>query len=325
VSGLLWLTLAYLWLYGAVTDTWTKHSHSSIIDLAEYVGRPGIVAIILFVSYVVGSFGVFIGSFLRSLVAFIARRHLLRSESEPGSWLPSAFIRPKLKDVSSFRRLRRLRRTVVVGALLPFLPIGPGGYSRLSRRVDQMLDKYDPDEIAREFAPITDTDQSVKCSDDREFSETSYRNARANVLEGAIEDVRYGDIAARLLVKPDYQALYQEYDRYRAEASLKCGIVAPGLLLCVSMAVTLDAGSALVVLITLIAAVFFFGVLWDSAMDRAGANDILAIAVGDGLISTPTLDRVEQSVEPTSASAILQEPSTPRSGGSPRIAPVPDV
>jgi len=89
--------------------------------------------------------------------------------------------------------------------------------------------------------------------------------------------------------------MYQEHTRHRSEAELRFGVALPTV--AIGFVVGVGSTPAVTALVTFAATVAAGALFVQAASRSKSAGDIIAVAVGDSLISTPTLDVADWWIE----------------------------
>lgn len=300
-AGFLWLAAAYLWLAGAVGDITKSPAGARIRGLENEFGVVPLVAVLGLAAYLLGSLSIALTDRLSEIGTAQAQRlvdaertyYVVRNQPR---WQAAQRVEPG--SVGATRR-------VLSRILILHVPIRTNGASSVYRRIDEVLGERDAHEIPDIFVSLADHPSAVYDDGPGHDPRSEQQERRALWLfdQAVFGEIFSGDIATRLLTAPDLHPLYQEHDRHRAEAELRFAAAIPGFVLALAIVTTsgLPVISSAVALI--LAAAFSLMVYLQGVDRRAKAGDVLAIAVGNGLISTPTLelavrDQIRRRSEP---------------------------
>lgn len=289
VAGLLWSACLYVWLAEELTTISETEVVERIHELAAYVGTGGLFVVLALLSYIVGSLSVSATERLVGAIGILSER--VADEEQ------TFFIRESDLVGAKGRRVASIRRSV----LAQFLPIRQNGVSRVYSRLSRFIDDWGVEGMPPEFL-------SMAAHPSTEVRDEGPEPFGVWLFERSVfHDVIKGDISSRLLTKAEYQSVYQEYDRHRSEAELRLAICLPGTALSATLAAE---GTFTAVAFALSTMLLLFAVLGQALSRRAQAGDVLAVAVGDDLISTPTLDRAMWWTERNSHSLSTAENRT---------------
>jgi hypothetical protein len=268
-SGVLILFSMLLFFGGHVDQVGTESGRSELLsDMISWVDRPGIVAIALFTSYLIGSAVV---TFIGRVIASFRERAIYRFDLERGPRVVSAL---QIEEVVSPLSLTAMiehaakppRPSTYYSWDLPFwLPFSGESLESLLNALEEHVSSFDR-EMAR--GRLGKRHQLLM-----------------HVLRGA-----YRDGGRRLLLASS--DLYTEYDRKRSEAELRYALIvtipvaALGFFLNSSLTIGTEVVATIGIAMTV--TMFFRQAM---ALERA-AHSLVLGALADHTISVPVLDSV---------------------------------
>lgn len=261
------------------------------LDTVEELSTPAIAALGL-LSYLLGSLMLPIAQWLARWLAIRGQRLAVEERSYwvrvQNAGLPRA--------TSPIERWNTWRRR----AAWFFVPLRENGVSRVYSRlrlltegnvpVEQVLP---PEFLSRANHPSGDVD------DASDMALWHFTNA-------VFQDLLKKDLSTRLLSATDLHVMFQEYTREKSEAELRLALALP----LPALGFVFGASSPMLTTIGLVAlALAAASALFVQGVSRLkSAGDIVAVAVGDSLISTPTLELADWWIDRKAVSGADGEP-----------------
>ena len=249
-----------------------SYSSPSLHRLGEIIGRTGLISSVLFLAFLIGS--------LTERTAYLPAKWL-------GNWGHKAITIDKFGiidwniPVTVTPRIgsRKWQKYRIFRIQCFFVPISQRALDMIEFRIDSLVERYGQDSIPARYQWMARHPSSHDQLPGNFFKDEIVRN------------LMMGQRPVKLVADSSLQALNEEVDRYSAEAAIRFGIFFP---CCAILAYACThSQSCLQGVLIAVGGLFLLAIIYLQGISyQTRSINMLALAVGDGLINPPEIDNM---------------------------------